>query len=92
MKKMQSAAGGQVVPLAVHGVAEVAVRGAGALRGRWRPGQRGMVSAEWAVGIIAAVAIAGVLLSVVTSGPVEAGILKFILQVIKAFSGGLGQL
>ena len=51
MKKMQSAVGGQVVPLAVHGVAEMAVRGAGALRGRWRPGQRGMVSAEWAVGV-----------------------------------------
>jgi hypothetical protein len=51
-----------------------------------------MVSAEWAVGIIAAVAIAGVLLSVVTSGPVESAILKFILQVIKAFSGGLGRL
>jgi hypothetical protein len=92
MEKMQSAAGGQVVPLAAHRVAEVAVRGAAGLRGRWRPDQRGMVSAEWAVGIIAAVAIAGVLLSVVTSGPVEAGILKFILQVIKAFSGGLGRL
>ena len=36
----------------------------------WRD-QRGMVSAEWAVGIIAAVAIAGVLLGIVTSGPVH---------------------
>ena len=34
-----------------------------------RRNQRGMVSAEWAVGIIAAVAIAGVLLGIVTSGP-----------------------
>jgi Protein of unknown function (DUF4244) len=33
--------------------------------------QRGMVSAEWAVGIIAAVAIAGVLLGIVTGGPVH---------------------
>ena len=33
-----------------------------------RRNQRGMVSAEWAVGIIAAVAIAGVLLGIVTSG------------------------
>ena len=41
---------------------------------------------------LAAIAIAGVLLAVVTSGPVEAGILKFILQVIKAFSGGIGRL
>ena len=36
-----------------------------------RRNQRGMVSAEWAVGIIAAVAIAGVLLGIVTSGPVR---------------------
>lgn len=47
--------------------------------------QRGMVSAEWAVGIVAAVAIAGVLLAVVTSGPVEDNLLKFILKVIKYF-------
>jgi hypothetical protein len=48
---------------------------------------RGMVSAEWAVGIIAAIAIAGVLLAVVTSGPVKAALLKFILLVIHSFSG-----
>jgi hypothetical protein len=51
--------------------------------------ERGMVSAEWAVGIIAAIAVAGVLLAVVTSGPVEDAILKFILTVIKAFSKNL---
>lgn len=48
--------------------------------------QRGMVSAEWAVGIIAAVAIAGVLFSVVTSGPVERLLLKVILTVIGTFA------
>jgi hypothetical protein len=47
--------------------------------------QRGMVSAEWAVGIVAAVAIAGVLLAVITSGPVEENLLRFILRVIKHF-------
>ena len=52
-------------------------------------GERGMVSAEWAVGIIAAIGIAGVLLAVVTSGPVEKAILGFILTVIKAFARGL---
>lgn len=51
--------------------------------------ERGMVSAEWAVGIIAAIGIAGVLLSVVTSGPVEDAILEFILRVIRAFARGL---
>jgi hypothetical protein len=51
--------------------------------------QRGMVSAEWAVGIIAAIAIAGVLLAVVTSDPVKAALLKFILTLIHTFSGGL---
>ena len=47
---------------------------------------RGMVSAEWAVGIIAAIAIAGVLLGVVTSGPVKAYMLKVILTVIGTFA------
>jgi hypothetical protein len=48
-------------------------------------GQRGMVSAEWAVGIVAAVAIAGVLLAVITGGEVQDALLKFILWVIKGF-------
>ena len=46
-----------------------------------------MVSAEWAVGIIAAVALAGVLIAVITNGPVQAALLKFVLQVIHSFSG-----
>jgi Protein of unknown function (DUF4244) len=54
-----------------------------------RRSQRGMVSAEWAVGIIAAVAIAGVLLGIVTSGPIHDALLKFILLVIHSFSGFL---
>lgn len=52
-----------------------------------RRNQRRMVSAEWAVGIIAAIAIAGVLLGIVTSGPVHDALLKFILMVIRSFSG-----
>ena len=47
--------------------------------------QRGMVSAEWAVGIVAAVAIAGVLLAVITGGQVQDALLRFILWVIKGF-------
>jgi hypothetical protein len=54
-----------------------------------RRDQRGMVSAEWAVGIIAAVAIAGVLLGIVTSGPVRDALLDFILMVIRSFSGSI---
>jgi hypothetical protein len=50
-----------------------------------RRSQRGMVSAEWAVGIVAAVAIAGVLLAVITSGQVQDALLKFLLWVIKSF-------
>jgi hypothetical protein len=50
-----------------------------------RRSQRGMVSAEWAVGIVAAVAIAGVLLAVITSGQVQDALLNFILWVIKGF-------
>ena len=54
-----------------------------------RHNERGMVSAEWAVGIIAAIAIAGVLLAVVTNGAVQDALLKFILYVINSFSGML---
>ena len=64
-------------------------RGAGAAA--VRRNDRGMVSAEWAVGIIAAIAIAGVLLAVVTSGPVKAALLKFILLVIHSFSGFMNE-
>jgi len=92
MKEFQGATGDRLIPAAQARLAEVAVRGTVGLRSRLSRSERGMVSAEWAVGIIAAVAIAGVLLSVVTSGPVESAILKFILQVIRAFSGGLGRL
>ena len=56
-----------------------------------RRNERGMVSAEWAVGIIAAVAIAGVLLAIITNGQVEAALLKFILMVINSFSGFIGK-
>ena len=51
--------------------------------------ERGMVSAEWAVGIIAAIAIAGVLIAVVTNGQVQSALLAFVLKVIHAFSGYL---
>ena len=50
-----------------------------------------MISAEWAVGIIAAVAIAGVLLAVVTNGQVEQALLKFILWVIGTFADIAGR-
>jgi hypothetical protein len=59
------------------------VRGTGILA---RRGERGMVSAEWAVGILAAIAIAGVLLAVVTDGAVRKELLGFILFVIQSFS------
>lgn len=59
----------------------------GALRLRGED-DRGMVSAEWAVGIIAAVAIAGVLLAVVTTGSVQDALLDFILSVIRGFAKG----
>jgi hypothetical protein len=56
-----------------------------------RRDERGMVSAEWAVGIIAAVAIAGVLLAIITEGRVQEVLLNFILMVINSFSGFLRQ-
>jgi hypothetical protein len=70
----------------VAAVAEVEEPEEGQVEGR---DQRGMVSAEWTVGIIAAIAIAGVLLAVVTSGPVESLLLKVVLSIIKTFTRGL---
>ena len=54
-------------------------------RGRLARGERGMVRAEWAVGIVAAVAIAGVLLAVVTTGAVKAALLGIVLKVLSTF-------
>lgn len=54
-----------------------------------RRDQRGMVSAEWAVGIIAAIGIAGVLIAVVTNGAVQDALLGFVLKIINSFSGML---
>lgn len=70
------------------GVALVPAGDAGALVGGGaQRDQRGMVSAEWAVGIIAAIGIAGVLIAVVTNGAVQEALLRFVLQVIHSFSG-----
>lgn len=41
--------------------------------------ERGMSTAEYAVGTLAAIAVAGLLLTVVTSGPVE----QMVLDVVK---------
>ena len=79
-KDIAVVAGDLAVPAASE-LAEPVPAGTGLDRHR----ERGMVSAEWAVGIVAAVAIAGVLLAVVTSGEVQDALLKFLLWVIKSF-------
>ena len=88
-KDITAMAGDLVVPAVEAGGSADAERlSTGRLSRRVEPArrsQRGMVSAEWAVGIIAAVAIAGVLLAVVTGGQVQDVLLKFILWVIKGF-------
>ncbi|WP_217428052.1 DUF4244 domain-containing protein [Microlunatus speluncae] len=52
-----------------------------------RRDERGLVSAEWVLGIIAAAALAGVLLAIVTSGPVEESLVKVVLEVIGKLTG-----
>lgn len=99
MTKTNTATGDLVVPVLAADLAEVEPSGDGAngvaliAQGREasaaRRDERGMVSAEWTVGIIAAVAIAGVLLAVVTSGPVEDLLLKVVLGIIKTFTRNL---
>ena len=90
-KNITSTGGDQMVPAPVGGIGAYEV--ADEIQGDLEPArstparrsQRGMVSAEWAVGIVAAVAIAGVLLAVITSGQVQDALLTFILWVIKGF-------
>ena len=53
----------------------------------WRRDQRGMVTAEWAVGIIAAAGLAGILIIVVTHGAVRDALLQFVLHVVHFISG-----
>jgi hypothetical protein len=79
-----AAASGVLKPVALERE-EPTGDGEAAETGIARRGQRGMVSAEWAVGIVAAVSIAGVLLAVITSGQVQDALLKFLLWVIKGF-------
>jgi hypothetical protein len=67
-------------------VAEVEQGGGLVRRAGSSTSQRGMVSAEWAVGIVAAIAIAGVLLAVVTTGQVKALLLHVVLTVIGTFA------
>ena len=78
-------AGDVLEPVALDDVAGPEEDGEAVDTGLVQRGQRGMVSAEWAVGIVAAVAIAGVLLAVITSGQVQDALLKFLLWVIKGF-------
>ena len=53
----------------------------------WQCNQRGMVTAERAVGIIAAAGLAGILIIVVTHGAVRDALLQFILHVVHFISG-----
>jgi hypothetical protein len=52
------------------------------LLGRLR-GDRGMTTAEYAVGTLAAVAFAGILLKVLTSGPVQAALSSLIQRALR---------
>jgi hypothetical protein len=66
------------VPVAEKPAAEKAVS---------RRDERGLVSAEWVLGIVAAAALAGVLLTIVTSGPVEESLVKVVLDIIGRLTG-----
>lgn len=55
-----------------------------ATKGVVRRSDRGLVSAEWAMVIIAAVAIVGVLVSILTSGPIQ----EVLMELIKKIIGG----
>ena len=87
MEQVQDAAvgTGPAVPEGCGPTVCAPVEWAASVPARRERGERGMVSAEWAVGIVAAVAIAGVLLAVVTSGAVKAALLGIVLKVLSTF-------
>lgn len=51
-----------------------------------RLGEAGMTTAEYAVGTLAAVAFAGLLLAIVRSGPVKAALTKVIMSALNSGS------
>jgi hypothetical protein len=55
-----------------------------AARRLWRSGEQGMTTAEYAVGTVAAVAFAGLLLVVVKSGPVKSALSAIIVSALGA--------
>lgn len=52
--------------------------------------ERGMVTAEWAIGVIAAVSLAGLLLALVLNGPLKTVISNIVLGIIKQVAGTAG--
>lgn len=51
-----------------------------------RRGERGMVTAEYAIGIIAAVSLAGILLMIIVKGPLKPLLEKVIVHIINQVS------
>lgn len=67
---------------------EMAQTGRGGLRRRWsKRGQRGMTTAEYAVGTIASVTFAGVLISVFRDPAIMKALLDLLLWVLRQFVG-----
>jgi hypothetical protein len=52
--------------------------------------ERGMVTAEWAIGVIAAVSLAGLLLALVLHGPLKDLISNIVISIIKHVAGTAG--
>ena len=69
--------------------AELAVASSTGRRRQLTVWQRGMVTAEYAVGILSAVALAMVLYKVVTNQAVFDGLLRFVTELIGKFGQGI---
>ncbi len=52
-----------------------------------RRGERGMTTAEYAVGVIAVIAAVGVLIAVFAGGPFSAAVNDLVLQLVHSISG-----
>lgn len=54
-------------------------------------GERGMTTAEYAVGVIAVIALVGVLISIFIGGDFSEAVNKLVMQVIDTISGSLAK-
>jgi hypothetical protein len=78
----------ELAPMDVAELADESAAGESGLQTRVRRAyERGMVTAEWAIGVVVAVSLAGLLLLFIVKGPAKELVTGIILKIINLVSG-----